>query len=75
MQGHSPSGKRVVAGKRAVRIVAVEPVGNYAVKLVFDDGHATGIFSWVTLRGFGERGAAMMATYEEALASRNLSRG
>lgn len=45
VQGHGPGEKRIVAGKRDVTVTAVEPVGNYAVLLVFDDGHDTGIFS------------------------------
>ena len=50
VQGHSPSQKKIVTGKENVAIVALEPVGNYAVKIVFDDGHDTGLFSWDYLR-------------------------
>jgi DUF971 family protein len=50
VQGHSPSQKKRVTGKENVAIVGVEPVGNYAVKLVFDDGHDTGLYSWDYLR-------------------------
>ena len=46
VQGHSPSERRTVAGKREVQILELHPVGNYAVRLVFDDMHSTGIFSW-----------------------------
>ena len=46
VQGHSPAERRVVAGKRDVQILEVQPIGNYAVRLVFDDLHSTGIFSW-----------------------------
>ena len=46
VQGHHPSEKRILTGKENVRIVGLEPVGNYAVKIVFDDGHDTGIFTW-----------------------------
>jgi DUF971 family protein len=46
VQGHSPSQKVIVRGKENVVIVGVEPVGNYAVRLVFDDGHDTGLFTW-----------------------------
>src|SRR5579871_910479 len=46
VQGHSPSERRTVAGKQDVRILELHPVGNYAVRLVFDDLHSTGIFSW-----------------------------
>ena len=50
VQGHSPSQKRTVTGKENVAIVAIEPVGNYAIKIVFDDGHDTGLFTWDYLR-------------------------
>ena len=50
VQGHSPDQKQIVPGKRRVAIIAVEPVGNYAVRLVFDDRHDTGIYSWDYLR-------------------------
>ena len=46
VQGHTPEQRRVVGGKRNVRVVRAEPVGRYAVRLVFDDGHATGLFTW-----------------------------
>ena len=51
VQGHSPSQKKLLTGKENVAIVGVEPVGNYAVKLVFDDGHDTGLYTWDYLRG------------------------
>ncbi len=50
VQGHSPSQKKLLTGKENVAIVGVEPVGNYAVKLVFDDGHDTGLYTWDYLR-------------------------
>ena len=50
VQGHSPSQKRIVAGKENVAIVDVQPVGNYAIRIVFDDGHDTGLYSWDYLR-------------------------
>ncbi len=46
VQGHSPSQKTIVTGKENVAIVGIEPVGNYAIKIVFDDGHDTGLFTW-----------------------------
>ena len=49
VQGHAPSEKRLVAGKRAVNIEAVDPVGNYAIRIRFTDGHDTGIYSWPLL--------------------------
>ena len=50
VQGHSPSQKRTVTGKENVAIAAIEPVGNYAIKIVFDDGHDTGLYTWAYLR-------------------------
>ena len=50
VQGHSPSQKKLLTGKENVAIVGVDPVGNYAVKLVFDDGHDTGLYTWDYLR-------------------------
>ena len=50
VRGHSPSQKKVVTGKENVAIVGIEAVGNYAIKIVFDDGHDTGLYSWDYLR-------------------------
>lgn len=75
VQGHSAAGKTLIAGKRAVTIKGVEPVGNYAVRIMFSDGHDTGLFTWRYLRKLVEEGAAMMASYEAALAKAGLSRG
>ncbi len=50
MQGHSPSQKRTVTGKESVAIIGIEPVGNYAIKIIFDDGHDTGLYTWDYLR-------------------------
>ena len=50
VQGHSPSQKKAVTGKENVAIVGVEPIGNYAIRIVFDDGHNTGLYSWDYLR-------------------------
>lgn len=51
VKGHFGVGGKVPVGKEAVRIVGVEPVGNYAVRLTFDDGHRTGIYTWEYLAG------------------------
>lgn len=74
VQGHHPSQKTIVAGKAAVEILKVEPVGHYAVKLTFDDMHDTGLYAWDYLRELGERGTEKMAAYEAALAEKGLSR-
>lgn len=74
VQGHGPGQKVTVAGKRTVTITAAEPVGNYAVRLVFSDGHSTGIFTWRYLREIGERQDDMWQTYLAALDAQGLSR-
>lgn len=56
VQGHGPGQRQRVTGKERVGIIAVEPVGNYAVRLVFDDGHDTGIYTWTYLYQLGQSG-------------------
>ena len=75
VMGHGgPGSKKIVAGRRHVKIVAVDPVGHYAVRIVFDDKHDTGIFSWSYLRELGDTFQERWATYQAALAQRGLSR-
>ncbi len=74
VQGHGPGQKVTVPGKREVGIRAVTPTGNYAVRIGFDDGHDSGIFTWTYLRELGERGVEMFAEYEQELADKGLSR-
>jgi DUF971 family protein len=74
VQGHAPEQRKWVAGRRHVGIIRLEPVGNYAVRLIFDDLHDTGIYSWAYLRELGEQQVARWATYEAELAARGLSR-
>ena len=74
VQGHAPEQKQVVAGRRHVGIIGVEPVGNYAVRLIFDDLHETGIYSWEYLYQLGQEQAARWQAYLRALAERGLSR-
>lgn len=74
VQGHGPGGKTLVPGKRNVGIAGVDAVGNYAIRIRFDDGHDTGIFSWTYLREMGERQDEMWNTYLAALSARGLSR-
>lgn len=54
VQGHGPGQKKFLVGKENVAIVSVDPIGNYAVKIAFDDGHDTGIYSWDYLRKLAE---------------------
>jgi DUF971 family protein len=74
VQGHSPAERRTVAGKRDVAIVELHPVGNYAVRIVFDDLHSTGIFSWDYLFELGQNREQYWRDYLEELAAKNLSR-
>ena len=74
VQGHGPGGKTLVPGKRNVGIAGVDAIGNYAIRIRFDDGHDTGIFSWTYLRELGERQDEMWNAYLAALAARGLSR-
>ncbi|MDJ0391473.1 DUF971 domain-containing protein [Roseomonas sp. E05] len=74
VQGHGPGQKKIVSGRRAVGIMRVEPVGHYAVRLVFDDLHDSGIYSWDYLYRLGREQAERWAAYEAELAARGLSR-
>jgi len=74
VQGHSAAERKTVGGKRAVGIAAVEPVGNYAVRLVFDDGHDTGIFSWSYLHELGRQQPSRWKDYLAELDRKGLRR-
>lgn len=74
VQGHNPAQKVTVAGKRKIGIVELEPVGNYAVRIVFDDGHSTGIFSWPYLYKLGREQERIWGSYLAALQLKGLSR-
>jgi len=74
VQGHAPDQKVTVAGRRHVGIMRVEPVGRYAIRLVFDDLHDTGIYTWDYLLTLGREQATRWAAYEAALAAKGLSR-
>jgi DUF971 family protein len=67
VQGHGAGPKQLVPGKRNVAIVAVEPVGNYAVRLRFDDGHDTGLYSWSYLHLLGREQDKRWADYLKRL--------
>src|SRR5690242_6740180 len=74
VQGHSPDERKTVPGKRDVMILEVLPVGNYAVRLVFDDMHSTGIYDWNYLAALGRNRAKFWQDYLDELASKNLTR-
>jgi DUF971 family protein len=69
VKGHGPGQEVLVKGKQLVAIDAVEPVGQYAVKLVFDDGHDSGLYSWKYLRELGEKYAENWAKYQARVQS------
>jgi DUF971 family protein len=74
VQGHSPDERKTVPGKRNVLILEVLPVGNYAVRLVFDDLHSTGIYSWEYLHELGRDHAKRFQRYLDELEAKGLSR-
>jgi DUF971 family protein len=74
VQGHSPAERKTVAGKKYVQILEVQPVGNYAVRLTFDDMHSTGIFSWSYLFELGRMQGSYWQDYLDELAAKGLSR-
>ena len=75
VQGHSPEQRVTVPGKRHVKIAQVLPIGNYAVRLVFDDRHDSGIFTWSYLHELGVHGAEKWAVYLGELEAKGLTRG
>jgi DUF971 family protein len=74
VQGHSPAERKTVGGKRNVAILEIKPIGNYAVRLVFDDMHSTGIYSWDYLLTLGRNRDANWQDYLDELAGKGLSR-
>ena len=74
VQGHGPGQKTLVAGRAHVGIIALEPVGNYAVRITFDDLHDTGIYSWAYLYELGVEQETRWRAYLEGLAANGLSR-
>ena len=74
VQGHNPEERITVPGKKAVRILRVEPVGNYAARIVFDDGHDTGLYTWTYLHELGEHKEERWQDYLAELAAKRLSR-
>jgi DUF971 family protein len=74
VQGHSPEQRVTVPGKKDVRIAGLEPVGNYAVRIAFDDSHDTGLYMWEYLRDLGENQEARFQSYLDELAAKGLAR-
>jgi DUF971 family protein len=74
VQGHSPAERKTVAGRQNVAILEVQPIGNYAVRLVFDDMHSTGIYTWDYLHELGANRDALWQDYLDELATKGFSR-
>ena len=74
VQGHSEAERKTVGGKRNVTILSVDPVGNYAVRLGFDDMHSTGIYSWAFLRALGLNAERRFQDYLDDLQAKGFDR-
>ncbi len=74
VQGHSEAQRKTVGGKRNVTILSVDPVGNYAVRIGFDDMHSTGIYSWAFLRDLGVNAERRFQDYLDELLAKGLDR-
>jgi DUF971 family protein len=74
VKGHGPGQETLQTGKEQVQIVAVEPVGHYAVRLVFDDGHDTGLFTWQYLYELGDEQSARWQSYLDRLQAAGYAR-
>ena len=74
VQGHGPADKKIVAGRLYVGILEIEPVGNYAIRILFDDLHDTGIYSWQYLYGLGENQDTLWQAYLGEIEKRGLKR-
>ena len=75
VRGHGPGQETLQLGKHEVGVRAVEPIGNYAVRIVFDDGHDTGLYAWSYLQTLHDERDKRWAEYLSALAQKGLSRG
>jgi DUF971 family protein len=74
VQGHSEAERKTVGGKRNVTILSVDPVGNYAVRIGFDDMHSTGIYSWTFLHDLGVNAGQRLQDYLDDLQAKGLDR-
>jgi DUF971 family protein len=74
VQGHAPEERKTVPGKKNVMLLEVLPVGNYAVRLVFDDMHSTGIYGWDYLAELGRNHVRYWQDYLDELAVKNMTR-
>jgi DUF971 family protein len=74
VQGHSAAQRQIVPGKRHVKISRLEPVGHYAIRIVFDDSHDTGLYTWAYLLELGRDHDDKWPAYLEALAAAGIKR-
>ena len=74
VRGHNPAEAKLVAGKRNVSVTEAQPVGRYAVRIIFDDGHDSGLFSWDYLYELGRTSDKRMSDYANALHAAGLQR-
>jgi DUF971 family protein len=74
VRGHGPDERRLQAGKKHVSIAGIEPVGNYAIRILFDDGHDTGIYAWELLHSLGQYQERYWRDYLDELQAANASR-
>ena len=74
VKGHGPGQRITIGGKKHVKISRLDPVGNYAIRIVFDDGHDSGLYSWALLRELGEQREEKWPAYLEELAAQRLKR-
>ena len=75
VKGHGPGQEQLVWGKRNVRILRLEPIGTYAVRIIFDDGHSTGLFTWPYLLKLGREEKDIWPAYIARLAAAGVIRG
>lgn len=75
VRGHGPGQEVLQVGKESVNITAIEPIGSYAVRLVFDDGHSTGLYTWEYLYRLGSRQDEFRKRYIELLRAAGLAPG
>jgi DUF971 family protein len=75
VKGHGPGQEVTVPGKRNIAITRLDPVGNYAIRITFNDGHNTGLYTWTYLHKLGREQDTLWACYLKSLAAKGLSRG
>ncbi len=74
VQGHSEAERKLIGGKKNVSVSNIEPVGNYAIRIVFSDGHDTGLFSWAFLTELASAYEERYCEYIKAIEAANLNR-